>query len=67
MNRSGIPWGVVKGILVEALPSTMDDRERVAYHLVPEAVTEILGPKGVAWDTERRGPKNTTFVVRRRQ
>jgi hypothetical protein len=67
MNRSGIPWGVVKGILEEALPSTMDDRERVAYHLVPEAITEILGPKGFAWDTERRGPKNTTFIVRRRQ
>jgi hypothetical protein len=67
VNRSGIPWGVVKGILVEALPSTMDDRDTVAYHLVSEAMTQILGEKGLAWNTERRGVKNTTFIVRTKQ
>jgi hypothetical protein len=67
VNRGGIPWGVVKGILAEALPATMDDRDRVAYHLVPEAMTQILGEKGFAWDTERRGARNTTFIRRRQQ
>jgi hypothetical protein len=67
VSRSGVPWGVVKGMLAEALPSTMDDRDRVAYHLVPEAMTQILGEKGFAWDTERRGSKNTTFIIRKQQ
>jgi uncharacterized protein len=67
VNRNGIPWGVVKGLLAEALPSSMHDRDAVAYNLVPEAITQILGEKGLAWDTERRGNKNTTFIVRIKQ
>lgn len=62
----GIPWGKVVGLLKDALPSTMADRESAAYSLVPEVVSDILGgPQGTAWTTERRGPKNTTFILRK--
>jgi hypothetical protein len=63
----GIPWGVVVGILKDALPPTMSDRESVAFRMVPDALNEILGPKDEAWTTERRGrgPKPTTFIVRK--
>jgi uncharacterized protein len=51
----GIPWGTVLGILKEALPPTMRDREDIAKGLVPDAMTRILGgPRDVAWKTERR-------------
>ena len=62
----GIPWGKIFGILRDALPAGMDDREGIASGLVVMAVTTALGgPKDVAWATERRGPKNTLFVFRK--
>ncbi len=67
MENDGIPWGKVVGILKESLPETMVDRDTVAYNLVPEAVSEALkGSQGEVWGTERRGKKNTTFIVKRK-
>lgn len=65
IRANGIPWGRIIGLLKEALPPTMDDRDTVAYNLVPRALDAILGPRNEAWATERRGPKNTLFVVRK--
>ena len=65
LRANGIPWGKLIGILKEALPETMDDRDSVAYNLVPQALNAILGPQNEAWATERRGPKNTLFVVKK--
>lgn len=65
--ESGVPWGKIKGLLRDALPPTMEDRDSLAYQLVPEAVSEVLGgQQGEAWITERRGAKNTTFIIRKR-
>jgi DNA helicase HerA-like ATPase len=64
IESSGIPWGVVIGMLKEALPRTLTDRDSIAYNLVPDAMNEILGPKDRAWTTERRGPKSTLFIVK---
>lgn len=63
MGDRGIPWGVVKGMLSDELPETMDDRDTVAFNLVKEALDRIFGPNN--WDTERRGSKNTTFIFRK--
>jgi hypothetical protein len=67
IQNKGIPWGVVVGILRDALPPTMSDRESVAFRMVADALNEILGPKEEAWTTERRGrgPKPTTFIVKK--
>jgi hypothetical protein len=65
IRANGIPWGRVIGLLKEALPATMDDRDTVAYGLVPRALDAILGPQNEAWATERRGPKNTLFIVKK--
>ena len=62
VNSHGIPWGVVVGKLSDALPDTMDDRQTYAHTLIPEAMNKLLGPD--AWETKRRGPKNTTFIVK---
>ena len=62
----GIPWGKVTGMLKNYLPESMDDRDSVAYNLVASAMNEILGgQQREAWDTERRGPKNTTFIFKK--
>lgn len=65
LEEGGIPWGKVVGLLKEALPETMDDRDSVAYHLVPRALTKILGARDEAWRTERRGARGTTFIIKK--
>lgn len=69
MDNNGLPYGKIVGILADALPETMDDRKNVAYGLVPEAVSDILGgTQGVAWDTERRATKSgkdVTFLFKK--
>jgi len=69
MDNKGLPYGKVVGILADALPETMDDRKNVAYGLVPEAVSEILGgTQSVAWDTDRRrakSGKDVTFIFKK--
>jgi DNA helicase HerA-like ATPase len=64
IESNGIPWGVVIGMLKEALPRTLTDRDSIAYNLVPIAMNELLGPKDIAWTTERRGAKSTLFIVK---
>jgi hypothetical protein len=60
----GVPWGRVLGILKASLPESMDDRDSVARSLVPRALNEVLGSQGTGWHTERRGERNTLFVIR---
>ena len=65
----GIAWGKLKSLILDRLPDSMDDRDTVAYHLVPTVATEITGgAQDVAWGTERRtrGTKQITYVIRLR-
>ena len=64
INGLGLPWGVIIGFLKEALPSTLSDRDSIAYNLVPEALNKIIGDRDKVWTTERRGPKSTLYVVK---
>jgi hypothetical protein len=66
IDGGGIPWGVVIGMLKESLPSSLTDRDSIAYNLVAVAMNEIIGPKDEAWTTQRRGPKSTLFIVKTR-
>jgi len=60
----GIPWGTVLGILKNALPDSMRDRDEVAKGLVPDAISRILGgPREVAWKTERRDTARKPVVL----
>ncbi len=65
LETNGIPWGVVTGILKDALPSKLSDRDAIAYNLVPSALETIVGTKEEKWTTERRGPKGTLFIVKK--
>lgn len=67
-NPKGIPYGVVLGMLNDALPDTMSDKKDVAFSLVLDAVSELLGGgEDVKWKTEKRQTKSgkiTTFIVK---
>jgi hypothetical protein len=67
MERQGLPWGVVVGILKNCLPQSMQDRNDLAYTLVKDAVIEVVGQEDVAWHTERKVAKSSghesTWIV----
>jgi hypothetical protein len=65
----GIPYGAVVGLLKNSLPANLNDRENMAYRMVPTALNQLFGPRGKAWDTEKRDAKDgrrITWVVRLR-
>ena len=67
MERQGLPWGVVFGILKDSLPQSMQDREELASSLVRDAVIAVVGPENETWHTERKVAKSTghesTWIV----
>jgi uncharacterized protein DUF87 len=62
LRDTGLAWGTVKAKLLAAIPETLDDRDGVAYNLVPKALTRILGPQGTAWHSFKHPERGTTWV-----
>ncbi|MGI9951416.1 DUF87 domain-containing protein [Moorellaceae bacterium AZ2] len=61
-----IPWGMVKGLIkkhLQNLDPMIHDPEGIAYNMVREVIVELFGEEGNGWTTERKGEKNTLFVV----
>jgi hypothetical protein len=66
LQGDGIPWGVVFGRVKAVLPASLQQDNNRVNRLIEEIVTKITGgAKGKAWATERRGAKNTLFIIRR--
>src|SRR5262249_4494191 len=62
VRDSGIAWGSLKAFFLEALPTTLDDRDTLAYNLVPKALNRILGQQGESWHTFRNPGTRATWV-----
>lgn len=68
LRENGYTWRGVQENLKSSLPDVLIDRDKIAYNLVPKAMTAIFGNQGTGWDTERRPSKSksgkkTTWVV----
>lgn len=67
LRNFGVPWRGVQENLKEKLPETLEERERVAYDLVPKAMTAVFGKQDVGWMTEKRASKSghgqTTWIL----
>jgi len=61
IRGDGYPYGGLKAKLREYLPATLDDRDEVAYHLVPKALDQIFGEQDKAWHSFR-APTGATWV-----
>lgn len=61
LERGGIPYGVVGGMIEAALPEDLDDRKNTAFRWVPDVLSEVLGGRD-KWDTERRQTKAGKMV-----
>ena len=63
----GVPWRGVQEQLKKGLPKNLDNRDEIAYKLVPKAVNVIFGKQNKAWRTEKRPSKSrngtTTWIV----
>lgn len=64
IKAGGAAWGTVKAFFVGHLPGSIEDRDSIAYHLVPKALNEVLGPQHEAWYTFRNPERNNTTYVR---
>jgi hypothetical protein len=67
IDGGGIPYGAVVGLLKSSLPANLNDRDNMAYRMVPTALNQLFGPRGQAWDTEKRDARDgrrITWIVR---
>lgn len=58
-NGNGITWGVLKHKIKDALPESIEGRDDMAYQMVTEAMTSIVGKQDEAWHTEKRPTKSS--------
>lgn len=67
LQNHGVPWRGVQEKLKEGLPEHVNDRNNIAFKLVPKAMNTVFGNQNTAWKTEKRPSKNgsgqTTWVV----
>jgi hypothetical protein len=62
IRTTGTAWGSVKALLMSKLPDTLEDRDSIAYNLVPKALNQVIGPQDVAWHGYRNEERRTTYV-----
>src|SRR5207249_4353571 len=42
IQGAGVAWGSLKAFFLDNLPESLEDRDSIAYHLVPKALDIIL-------------------------
>ncbi len=60
-SGDGAAWGSLKAVLVEHLPTSLDDRESIAYRLVATAMNELIGVQDETWHTYKND-RGVTYV-----
>lgn len=67
LQRNGMPWRGVQERLKKELPRHLAAVDRIAYCLVPKAMSAVFGEQGIAWSTVKRPSKGgtglTTWIV----
>lgn len=64
LATQGIAYGSVVSFLEENLPSKLDDRNKVAYTLVPEAMNAIYGQQSVNWESYKNPERGYKTYIR---
>lgn len=62
-TSNGVLWGVIKGRILEVIPDTFPDRDGLAYNLVAEVLTAILGPQRQGWHSFRNSANKTAVRI----
>jgi len=61
-STDGAAWGSIRAFFMNHLPTHLDDRGQVAYHLVRKAMNEIFGQQGTTWESFSHPEKHTAYV-----
>lgn len=64
IKNQGVAWGTLKAFFASVLPPTLDDRDQLAYNLIPKALNRILGVQNQAWHSFRNPERNNTSYVK---
>ena len=67
LKSRGKPWRGVQERLKEELPKNLNERDDIAFNLVPKAMIKIFGEQDNEWKTEKRPAKIgngfTTWII----
>jgi hypothetical protein len=66
-SSNGTPWRAVTETIKQFLPEYLDDRDGVAYRLVPKVLTTIYGPQREGWESYKNPNRNNTTYVRKKE
>ena len=66
-SHEAAAWGSIKAFFLEHLPQELDDRDQLAYQLVPKALTRLFGAQNQGWETYKNPNKNNTTYVKRKR
>lgn len=58
----GVPWGALNNFFKDCLPGSLDQRDEIAYRLVPKALSAAFGPQDQAWETYSHETSGKTWV-----
>ena len=62
IRTDGVAWGAIKALLLKSLPMSLQDRDELAYGLVPKALTQVFGTQGDGWHSFRHPGRQTAYV-----
>ena len=63
-SRDGAAWGSIKAFMLQHLPSSLDDVDTIAYHLVRKAMDQIFGPQKTSWESYKNQARRGVAYVR---
>jgi uncharacterized protein len=62
INGDGVAWGALKALIMQHTPASMDDRDQLAFRMVPKVLDRLFGSR--EWHTLKvdRNDKRITYV-----
>jgi uncharacterized protein len=66
-SPEGAAWGSIKAFFLQHLRQELDDRDQLAYQLVPKVMTKLFGGQNEKWEAYKNPNKNNTTYVKRKK
>ena len=66
-SESGVPWGTLNAFIGAKLPQHLDNKDDLAYRLVPQVLDAIYGRQGEAWEAYRVPIRDRTVTYVRKK
>jgi DNA helicase HerA-like ATPase len=62
-TMDGMLWGSLKGKILEAIPDTFQNRDKIAYDLVVQVLTTLFGRQGEGWHSFKNSSNKTAVRI----